>query len=199
MTATKPQCEIETTALDGIVVIRSTVHYDDRGYFFESFNARDFATLGLPTHFVQDNVSLSKRGVLRGLHFQWNEPMGKFLRVCVGRIQLVELDIRPDSPFCGKHWSIELTAEEHRAVWIPPGFANGFLVLSDVAIVMYKCTAFYNPAGEGVIRWDDPALGIPWMTNGTPLTSPKDAQGMTLAEWLVQPHARVFSYYHPPQ
>ncbi|RMF32612.1 MAG: dTDP-4-keto-6-deoxy-D-glucose epimerase [Chlorobiota bacterium] len=155
------------------------------------------SALGLPTSFVQDNVSTSHRGVIRGMHFQWDPPLGKLLSVLYGRIQLVELDIRPDSPHCGKHWTCELCADEPRLVWIPPGFANGFLVLSDSAVVHYKCTAPYNPSAEGSIRWNDPALAIPWTLDEftEPITSDRDARGMTLKEWLSHPAAHSFSYH----
>ncbi len=187
--------DIELTALDGIVVLRPTVFSDHRGYFLESFNARQFEELGLPTNFVQDNLSFSHRSVIRGLHFQWDPPMGKLLRVITGRIQLVELDIRPGSPHIGKHIALELSDENHRTVWIPPGFANGFLVLSQTATVHYKCTAFYNPRCEGSIRWDDPALGIHWQLDGTPIVSEKDAHGMTLTNWLEHPAAKRFAIH----
>lgn len=191
------QFALETTALDGIAVICPQVFRDRRGYFLESFNAQALSALGLPTHFVQDNVSASRRGVIRGMHFQWDPPQGKLLSVLYGRIQLVELDIRPDSPHCGKHWTGEFCADEPRLVWIPPGFANGFLVLSDSAIVHYKCTAPYNPSAEGSIRWNDPALAIPWALdqNTEPITSDRDANGMTLDAWLSHPAAHSFSYH----
>lgn len=188
--------EIVARALDGIVVLRPTVFRDERGFFLESFNAREFAELSLPTDFVQDNMSWSRRGVLRGLHFQWDRPMGKLLRVCTGRIQLVEVDIRPDSPHCGRHWSAELSADDHAIVWIPPGFANGFLVLSTEAIVQYKCTAFYNPHGEGAIRWNDPALDISWQSDTEPIVSDKDRHAMTLQQWLERPESHTFSYHN---
>lgn len=188
--------DIVETPLNGLVVLQPSIFHDTRGQFLESFNARDFAALGLPTDFVQDNLSVSQRHVLRGLHFQWDKPMGKLLQVCFGHIQLVELDIRPDSPTCGKYWTTELDDRLRRLVWIPPGFANGFLVLSDCAIVHYKCTSFYNPAGEGVIRWDDPALGIAWRLEREPVTSEKDARGQLLAEWLRRPESRTFSFHH---
>ncbi|MCX7929144.1 MAG: dTDP-4-dehydrorhamnose 3,5-epimerase [Chlorobi bacterium] len=186
--------EIVASALDGILVLQPTVFYDTRGAFLECFNAQEFAQLGLPTNFVQDNMSVSRYGVLRGLHFQWDPPMGKLLRVCCGHIQLVEVDIRPDSPSCGMHWSIELTANEHQLIWIPPGFANGFLVLSSEAIVQYKCTAFYNPTGEGAIRWNDPSLDIGWNLDSEPITSEKDRNAMTLQQWLARSESRLLTY-----
>lgn len=185
---------IDFTALDGIVVLAPQVWKDHRGHFLECFNAREFAEIGLPTEFVQDNVSRSRCGVLRGLHFQWDPPMGKLLQVLSGRVQLVELDIRPLSPHCGKHITLELSDEAPRLVWIPPGFANGFLVLSEQAVVHYKCTAFYNPNGEGAIRWNDPAIDIAWAWESTPIVSERDATAPTLAEWLSSPHASVFVF-----
>jgi len=192
------QLEFETCALDGICVFRYHVYRDARGYFFEHFNAAAFAAAGLPTTFAQDNISMSYRGVLRGLHFQWDPPLGKLLSVLYGRIQLVELDIRHDSPHCGKFWTMELSSDEPRLVWIPPGYANGFLALSDRVLVHYKCTARYNPSAEGSIRWNDPALGIPWKLEAmsNPITSERDARGMTLHEWLAHPAAQTFSYHH---
>lgn len=194
------QFDIETTALDGIVVIRLQLFRDRRGYFLESFNTTALSAMGLPTSFVQDNVSASHRGVIRGMHFQWDPPQGKLLSVLYGRIQLVELDIRPDSPHCGKYWTRELRDEDPRLVWIPPGFANGFLVLSDSAIVHYKCTAPYNPSAEGSIRWNDPTLAIPWTLEEItePITSERDAHGMTLDAWLSHPAAHRFSYHQRP-
>ena len=146
---------------------------DDRGYFEETFRADEFAAHGITDAFVQDNHSRSTKGVIRGLHFQHTPPMGKLLRVVRGEIQLVELDIRTDSPTYGQFVEIEVSDANGRVVWIPHGFANGFCVISDVADVSYKCTAVYNPAGEGSVNPFDPTLAIPWKSTN-PILSDKD-------------------------
>ena len=169
--------EVIKTAIDGVLIIEPKVFGDRRGYFFESFNARDFRALtGLDVVFVQDNESRSQRGVLRGLHFQ-KEPFAqaKLLRVVRGRVQDVAVDLRPDSPTFGKHVSRILSAENHLQMFIPAGFAHGFLTLEDDTVFQYKCSCFYEPSAEGSVRWDDPQLAIPWMDPGVPLIiSPKD-------------------------
>ncbi|MFM8179134.1 MAG: dTDP-4-dehydrorhamnose 3,5-epimerase [Candidatus Kapaibacterium sp.] len=180
---------IHSTHLDGIVVLSPRIFRDARGMFLESYHEKVFADLGLPTEFVQDNHSRSSKGVLRGMHFQWSEPMGKLLRVTRGAIELVELDIRVDSPTYGQHVTIPVDDVDNRIVWIPPGFANGFLVLSEVADVLYKCTALYNPQAEGSVRWD--SFGKEWPT-ASPVLSDKDAAAMSLQEWSERPEARLF-------
>lgn len=181
--------EIHSTHLDGIVVLSPRVFRDDRGMFMESYREDVFSVLGLPTHFVQDNHSRSKKGVLRGMHFQWDKPMGKLLRVTHGAIELVELDIRCDSPTRGQHVSLVVDDVNNNIVWIPPGFANGFLVLSDEADVQYKCTQTYNPAAEGSIRWN--SFGKNW-DESRPLLSDKDANAQSLEEWFIRPESQHF-------
>jgi dTDP-4-dehydrorhamnose 3,5-epimerase len=181
---------IEHELLNGIIVLQPSIHADARGWFAETYRADAFIAHGLPTDFMQDNHSRSKRGVIRGLHFQWQAPMGKLLRVTRGSVQLVELDIRPNSPTCGQHVSIDVSEHNARIVWVPPGFANGFCVTSDEADVLYKCTALYNPNGESGIRYNDPALGITWQTD-TPIVSDRDANAQTLEEWLERPEAAL--------
>ncbi|MBS1562045.1 MAG: dTDP-4-dehydrorhamnose 3,5-epimerase [Bacteroidetes bacterium] len=172
---------IEQTLLNDIVVLVPDRYRDHRGYFMESYRADQFIAMGLPTDFVQDNHSRSVRNVIRGLHFQVDPPMGKLLRVVRGAIQLVELDVRTGSATYGEHVTLDVTDENARLVWIPPGFANGFCVVSDEADVHYKCTAIYNPSGERSVDPLDPALHIRWKTDA-PLLSDKDRLAPTLAE-----------------
>ena len=160
---------------------------DERGWFAEVFNAERFRAAGLPTEFVQDNQSFSARGVLRGLHYQLGKPQGKLVRVLSGHIWDVAVDLRRESPdfgkFAGFHLKPRNAAGELELLWIPEGFAHGFLVLSKTAEVLYKTTAGYFPEGERCIRWDDPTLAIPWPIEGlTPSVSAKDAQGVPLLE-----------------
>jgi dTDP-4-dehydrorhamnose 3,5-epimerase len=183
---------VESSHLGGaVVVLRPEVFRDDRGFFMESYRRDQFAALGLPTEFDQDSHSRSRRGVLRGLHFQWDPPMGKLMRVTVGAAYLVAVDIRPDSPTLGQWFGLEVSAENALQVWAPAGFARGFCVLSDLAEVQYKCTGIYNSQAESGIRWNDPALGIKWPVNEA-LVSAKDAKAQTLAEWLRRPEAAHF-------
>lgn len=156
--------EIIKTDIDGVFIIEPKVFGDSRGYFFESFNAREFALkTSLDVNFVQDNESMSHYGVLRGLHFQ-NPPyaQSKLVRVVQGKVVDVAVDIRRGSPTYGKYVMAELTGENHRQFFVPRGFAHGFAVLSDVAVFQYKCDNFYAPASEGAIAWNDPDIAIPW-------------------------------------
>lgn len=156
--------EVIKTEIDGVLIIEPKVFGDHRGYFFESFNEREFALkTGQELHFVQDNESKSCYGVVRGLHFQkGNKAQAKLVRVIKGRVLDVAVDIRPDSPTFGKYVSAELTAENHRQFFIPKGFAHGFAVLSPEVVFQYKCDEFYCPEAEGAIAWDDPDLAIDW-------------------------------------
>ncbi len=174
--------QVIDTALRDIKILRPRRFGDDRGWFAEVFNAEKFAAVGLPTHFVQDNQSVSAKGVLRGLHYQLGKPQGKLVRVLAGHICDVAVDLRRDSPDFGRHAAFHLRPRtdtgELEMLWIPEGFAHGFLVLSETAEVLYKTTALYYPAGERAIRWDDPTLNIAWPLNGiAPAVSHKDAQG----------------------
>ena len=166
--------EIIKTPLEGLLVIKPRIFGDDRGYFFESWSKQSFDEVGLDLNFVQDNQSLSGKGVLRGLHFQ-NPPyaQGKLLRVVKGSVLDIAVDIRKDSPTYGQHFSIELTEKNKTIVWIPPGFAHGFLTLNDNTIFTYKCTGVYNKESEGALLWNDKDLNINWKVND-PLVSEKD-------------------------
>jgi dTDP-4-dehydrorhamnose 3,5-epimerase len=174
--------------LNGLVVVVPETFRDNRGFFMETFREDKFQALGLPTQFVQDNHSRSTKGVLRGLHFQWDPAMGKLMRVSVGGAYLVAVDIRKGSPTLGKWFGIEVSAENGYQVWAPAGFARGFCVVSDFAEIQYKCTGLYNKEGESGIRWDDPEIGIKWPLPDVQL-SEKDRRAQTLAEWLRRPEA----------
>jgi dTDP-4-dehydrorhamnose 3,5-epimerase len=176
--------KFEPTAIPDVVLIRHTVHGDERGFFFESWNARAFGEAGLPMHFVQDNYSRSVRHTLRGLHYQVRHTQGKVVRVLSGSVFDVAVDLRRSSPTFGACAGVLLTAESRDSLWIPPGFAHGFLVLSESADFFYKCTDVYAPAAERTIRWDDQMLRIPWpLPQGvTPIVSTKDARGAAFSE-----------------
>jgi dTDP-4-dehydrorhamnose 3,5-epimerase len=180
------------TPLPGVKLIEPRVFGDARGFFLESWNARSFADAGLDLAFVQDNHSRSARGVLRGLHYQLANPQGKLVRVTQGAVFDVAVDIRRSSPHFGQWVGYELSAENHRMLWVPPGFAHGFLVLSETADFLYKCTALYDPPSDRGISWNDPAIGIAWPDMGTdvggaPLLSAKDAAAPLLADAEVFP------------
>jgi dTDP-4-dehydrorhamnose 3,5-epimerase len=159
------------------------VFADERGFFFESFNARTFReATGVDCSFVQDNHSRSQRGVLRGLHYQVRQAQGKLIRVIAGEVYDVAVDIRRGSPTFGQWNGVQLSAENKRQLWLPEGFAHGFLVLSEFAELLYKTTDYYAPAHERCIRWDDPALAIDWPLAGAPQLSAKDRAGLALAD-----------------
>jgi len=167
--------KVLTTDLPGVLIIEPKVFGDERGFFYESFNANAFeVATGLATQFVQDNHSRSQKGVLRGLHYQLKNPQGKLVRVTVGEVLDVAVDIRRSSPHFGKWVAVRLSAENHRQLWVPEGFAHGFVVLSDFAEFLYKTTNYYTPSAERSIRWDDPDLDIDWQLDETPQTSRKD-------------------------
>ena len=170
------------TSLDGVLVIEPKVFGDERGLFFESWNRRAFnALVGRDVDFVQDNHSRSGRGVLRGLHYQVLQPQGKLVRVVSGAVYDVAVDLRRSSPTFGQWIGERLSAENRRMMWIPEGFAHGFVVLSESAEVLYKATDYYAPESERTLLWNDPSLGIDWQYEGTPLLKPKDAAGTPLA------------------
>lgn len=194
------QIKVTKCPIEGLYVIEPTVHGDSRGYFVETYNQNDMQEAGLNMTFVQDNQSMSKKGVLRGLHFQKQYPQGKLVRVIKGRVFDVAVDLRPGSSTYGKWFGIELSAENYKQFYISEGFAHGFLVLSDVAEFCYKCTDFYHPGDEGGLAWNDPEIGIEWpeligeyngtasaenyhMNDGAPLLlSDKDQKWGTLKE-----------------
>jgi dTDP-4-dehydrorhamnose 3,5-epimerase len=184
---------VESRHLNGALVLRPDVHKDARGFFFESFRSDYLAELDLPTDFQQDNHSHSSRGVIRGLHFQWDRPMAKLMRVTAGAAFVVAVDIRKGSPSLGQWHGIEVTAESLLQVWAPAGFARGFCALTDGTEVQYKCTATYNVQCESGIRWNDPDIGIEWPLSESQL-SEKDAGAQTLAEWLARPESDRFRY-----
>ncbi|KJH76704.1 dTDP-4-dehydrorhamnose 3,5-epimerase [Pseudomonas sp. ES3-33] len=174
---------VVTTDLPGVLIIEPKVFGDERGFFYESFNAKAFEeATGLNTKFVQDNHSRSQKGVLRGLHYQLENTQGKLVRVTVGEVLDVAVDIRRSSPHFGKWVAVRLSAENHRQLWVPEGFAHGFVVLSDFAEFLYKTTDYYTPSAERCIRWNDPTLAIDWQLNETPQLSAKDQAGKTLQE-----------------
>lgn len=166
------------TSLHGILLLEPRVFGDDRGFFLESYNQRAFAELGISESFVQDNQSFSGRNVVRGLHYQIRQPQGKLVRAIVGEILDVALDMRLDSPTFGKWETFRLSGESHRMLWIPPGFAHGFRVVSEHAHVLYKATDFYAPEHERTVLWSDPALNIDWELDGEPVISAKDQRGL---------------------
>jgi dTDP-4-dehydrorhamnose 3,5-epimerase len=194
------QIKVTKAPIEGLYVIEPTVHGDDRGYFMETYNQNDMKAAGLDMVFVQDNQSMSKKGVLRGLHFQKQYPQGKLVRVIKGRVFDVAVDLRKDSATYGKWYGVELTEENKKMFYISEGFAHGFLVLSDVAEFCYKVTDFYHPGDEGGLAWNDPSIGIEWpdlcgvyqgnadsagytLSDGTPLNlSDKDKKWMTLKD-----------------
>lgn len=183
------QIKVTGCPIEGLYVIEPAVHGDHRGYFMETYSLRDMQEAGLNMVFVQDNQSMSKKGVLRGLHFQKTHPQGKLVRVIRGSVFDVAVDLRKSSPTFGKWYGVELTAENKKQFYIPEGFAHGFLVLSDEAEFCYKCTDYYAPGDEGGLAWNDPTVGINWpqveglqLSDGTPLNlSEKDTKWPDLA------------------
>lgn len=169
------------TDVAGVLIVEPTVFSDNRGFLMETFQAERYAEAGVPGPFVQDNLSFSQYGILRGLHFQYPQAQGKLVYVLHGKVFDVAVDIRSNSPHFGRWFGIELSAENNRQLWVPPGFAHGFCVTSQTALCAYKCTDYYNPACEMGIRWDDPKLRITWPI-AQPSLSDKDAKGVLLAE-----------------
>lgn len=184
---------IESRPLNDVAVIVPEVFGDDRGFFAETFRADQFAELGLPVNFPQDNHSRSRKGVLRGLHFQWDPPMGKLMRVTRGAAFLVAVDIRKGSPTVGKSFGLEVSEKDKRMVWAPSGFARGFCALTDDCEVQYKCTGIYNAGAEAGIFYNDPALGISWPMHDVQV-SDRDRHAPTLAQWLESPLSAKVSY-----
>jgi dTDP-4-dehydrorhamnose 3,5-epimerase len=173
--------KVQTCAIPGLLVIEPKAFGDARGFFLESWNRRRYQEAGLEADFLQDNVSFSRRGILRGLHFQNPNPQGKLLQVLQGEVFDVAVDIRRSSPTFGKWHGLRLSGENKLQFYIPAGFAHGFAVLSETALFQYKCTEFYSPADELALRWDDPDLGIEWPLKD-PLLSERDAKGLRLRD-----------------
>jgi len=173
--------KVATTSLPGCLLIEPAVFGDDRGFFYESWNAARYAEHGIPERFVQGNVSSSARGVLRGLHYQWPNPQGKLVSVLEGEVYDVAVDIRRGSPHFGRWTAAVLSAENKRQFWIPEGFAHGFLVLSERALFGYLCTAPYDKAADAALRWNDAAFGIDW-PDSSPILSEKDGNAPFLAD-----------------
>jgi dTDP-4-dehydrorhamnose 3,5-epimerase len=173
---------IETTPLAGLLLVKPDVFGDERGFFQETWNLRRYTEAGLDRHFVQDNLSLSRKGILRGLHFQNPGPQGKLVYVVQGEVFDVAVDVRTDSPTFGQWHGVTLSAENHHQLFVPEGFAHGFCVTSETALFAYKCTDFYNPKAEFSLLWNDPDIGIEW-----PITKPelseKDKNGQPLSEF----------------
>jgi dTDP-4-dehydrorhamnose 3,5-epimerase len=172
------------TTLRDVVLVEPQVHGDERGFFLETWHRQRFAEAGIDCDFVQDNHSRSVRGTLRGLHFQLNHVQGKLVRVTAGEVFDVAVDVRRSSPTFGRWEGVLLSAANRRSLWVPPGFAHGFLVLSDVADFVYKCTDYYDPKSERAIRWDDPAIGIEWPLDAgvMPILSARDAAAGRFAD-----------------
>jgi len=174
--------KVERTSIPDVLLFEPKVFRDARGYFYESYNRRSFAAAaGLDVEFVQDNQSRSARNVLRGLHYQVRQPQGKLVRVVAGEIWDVAVDLRRGSPSFGRWAAAKLDGDSHRMLWIPPGFAHGFVVLSEQADVIYKATDFYAPEHERTLLWNDPAIAIPWPLAGEPVMTDKDRRGVPLA------------------
>jgi dTDP-4-dehydrorhamnose 3,5-epimerase len=175
--------KIEETTLPGVVVLTPEIYRDSRGAFMETFNLRQMIEAGLPANWVQDNFSISKKNVLRGIHYQVLQPQGKLVRVTHGAVLDVAVDLRRSSPAFSKHVAVELSGENGRMLWVPAGFGHAFLVLSETAGFAYKVTDYYSPAGERTIVWNDPEIAIPWpVAMNEVIVSEKDAKGKLLRE-----------------
>ncbi len=173
--------KVTATAIPDVLLIEPKIHGDHRGYFLETWRESAFAELGISQKFVQDNQSKSAQGILRGLHYQLNKPQGKLLRVIAGEIFDVAVDLRKSSPSFGQWVGERLSEDNHRQLWIPPGFAHGFYVLSDSATVVYKCTEYYSPADERSLLWNDSDIAISWpLLAQSPVLSEKDLKGLRL-------------------
>jgi len=187
---------VRSTSIPEVLIVEHEAFEDDRGFLMEAYHRRDFeryADLGLPNVFVQMNHSRSVKGVTRGLHFQWDPPMGKLMRVARGEAFLVAVDIRPGSPTLGRYESVVANDENHVALWAPASFARGFTTLSDVVDLEYLMTGDYNGTAESGISWNDPEIGIEWPVSD-PILSARDESAQTLAEWLARPEAQHFRY-----
>lgn len=180
--------EVIKTTIDGVLLVKPKIFGDARGYFVETWQKERYEECGIDLPFVQDNHSKSSKGILRGLHFQKNHPQGKLVMVSYGEVFDVAVDIRENSPTFGKWYGAILNQENQNQLWIPPGLAHGFVVLSDVAYFHYKCTDYYHPNDEGSIRWNDPELAIDWPIDFEPLLSDKDSK----APWFKDFRKEIF-------
>ena len=179
--------KVTPTALPGVLVIEPRVFSDDRGFFFESWNARALGEAGIDAAFVQDNHSRSRRGVLRGLHYQIEHAQGKLVRAVIGEAFDVVVDLRRSAPTFGRTFGIALSADNRKMLWVPPGFAHGFLAVSESVDFLYKTTDYWYPKHERTLLWNDPALGIAWPIEGAPVLTAKDAAGTPLAQAEAYP------------
>ena len=182
---------VERTPIDDVLIVTPEVFQDPRGFFLEVFRADQYQEHGLPTQFVQFNHSGSVKNTVRGLHFQWDPPMGKLMRVSRGTAFLVAVDIRKGSRTLGKWFGAALSEQDRRLLWAPAGFARGFAVLSDFAEIEYLTTGVYNQSGESGVRWNDPEIGVAWPVRD-PILSEKDKKAQTLGEWLAGPQSNNF-------
>ena len=185
--------KVEHTGIRDLLIITPDVFQDDRGFFTETYRKDKFSEFGLNLEFVQDNHSRSAKNVVRGLHFQWDPPMGKLMRVTQGAAFLVAVDIRIGSPSLGKWFGVEASVENRKQVYAPAGFARGFCVLSEFAEIQYKCTGIYSNKAESGILWNDPVIGIEWPVK-EPILSKKDETAQTLAQWLLRQESKNFTY-----
>ena len=179
--------------IPGVIIFEAKHFHDERGFLLQSWVAQDLAAIGVPSTFRQAIQTVSRRGVVRGLHFQWDPPMGKLVRCLHGGILDVVVDVRVGSPTHGKHLAVELNDQNHRVIWVPPGFAHGTFALQEGSIVLYECSGEHGPGREGGILWNDPALGIAW-PGLPPIVSEKDEKAPTLAEWMADPRAQHFRF-----
>ena len=187
------QSKVISEHLSGIKVIQPELFEDDRGFFMEVFRKDQFEKLKLPSKFVQFNHSRSTKGVIRGLHFQWQPLMGKLMRVTLGSAFLVAVDIRKGSPYFGKWYGLDVSEENRLLIWAPAGFARGFCVTSDFAEIQYLCTGIYNGNNESGIFWNDPAIGIDWPVDN-PIISKKDSESQSISQWLENELSNNFIY-----
>ena len=183
----------EPEDLPGVKVVTAKQFADERGYLVQSWVRADLTAWGIPSDFKQAIQTVSRRGVMRGLHFQWAPPMGKFIRCLGGALIDVVVDVRHGSPRLGDHAAVELSADNHRAIWVPPGFAHGIFALEDDTFALYECTSEHGPGAEGGILWNDPKLGIAW-PDLPPVVSQKDQEASTLQAWLDDPRSRAFQF-----
>ena len=185
--------KVEQTGIRDLLIITPDIFQDDRGFFTETYRKDKFSEFGLNLEFVQDNHSRSAKNVVRGVHFQWDPPMGKLMRVTHGAAFLVAVDIRIGSPSIGKWTGVEASVENRKQVYAPAGFARGFCVLSEFAEIQYKCTGIYSNKAESGILWNDPSIGIKWPVK-EPILSKKDEIAQTLDQWMSRPESKNFTY-----